>query len=112
SWHLYQYMLQNCPNYQLQWLTRADRKGIRGVWKVLSAKYIFFTHDTYKFVVRNRQQVLFNLWHGMPIKKLGRLKGHVQAYEIPAMDYTLATSNFFAEIMAKVFAIEPSRVLN
>lgn len=111
SWHLYQYMVQNCPQYHLQWLTRANRKGMRGVWKVLRAKYIFFTHDTYKFVVRNRRQVLFNLWHGMPIKKLGHLKDRVQAYEIPAMDYTIATSQFFAEIMAKVFAIESSRVL-
>ena len=62
------------------------------------------------FVRAGDHQTIVELWHGMPIKAIGAFDGK-SASEVPFMHYSVATSNFFADIVAKSFYIPRDRVL-
>ena len=47
----------------------------------------------------NRQKII-NMWHGMPLKKMGLLDNESV---MPDSHYIYSTSKFFQEIMADVF---------
>lgn len=66
-----------------------------GLWLFLTAKYVFFTHPC--FVRRFPKDVVsVNVWHGMPIKRIGWM---LNGNEGIASTHALATSPFWAEIM-------------
>ncbi len=59
------------------------------------SKYVFFTHRC--FMYRFPPNVVsVNIWHGMPIKRIGWM---LQDNRGISSDYALATSTFWAEIM-------------
>jgi CDP-glycerol glycerophosphotransferase (TagB/SpsB family) len=62
------------------------------------ARYVFFTHPCF---MRDfpPDVVSVNIWHGMPIKRIGRLLAGDDGI---ACSQTLATSPFWAEIMERV----------
>ena len=66
------------------------KNSFKGLWLFLKAKYAFFTHPC--FVRKFPDDVVsVNIWHGMPIKRIGlMLDTH---WEIHA-SHTLATSPF------------------
>lgn len=66
------------------------------------AKYVFFTHGLYSFLdIRSKKVV--NLWHGMPLKVIGRMDTNHGGNDPTRADYLIATSPFFGDIMAKSF---------
>ena len=67
----------------------------RGWWYFCSARYVFFTHRCFmhKFPPN---VVSVNIWHGMPLKRIGWMLEGNKGIE---SDYALATSPFWAEIM-------------
>jgi CDP-glycerol glycerophosphotransferase (TagB/SpsB family) len=76
---------------------RARKNSPAGLWGFLTARYVFFSHPcfTRKFP---REVVSVNVWHGMPVKKIGWL--------IPddagiACRITPVTSPFWGEIMQR-----------
>lgn len=75
--------------------TLIPKKSLSGWWWFSRAKYIFFTHRCFlrKFP---SNVVSVNIWHGMPIKRIGCLLDETEGI---TSDYTLATSPFWAEIM-------------
>lgn len=76
---------------------RVRKKSLAGIWWFLRARYAFFSHPC--FVRRfSKSVVSVNLWHGMPIKKIGAL---IENDEPIRCSHTLATSPFWGEIMAK-----------
>lgn len=77
-------------------ITQVVRKNsVKGLWYFLKAKYVFFTHPCF---VRHFPDnvVSVNVWHGMPIKRIGRMLDKHQ--EIQA-SYTLATSPLWKDIV-------------
>ena len=76
------------------------KKNIRARLYCLFSKYVFFTHRC--FMWRFPPNVVsVNVWHGMPIKRVGRmLEGEPEL----TGRYTLATSEFWADIMRKAMA--------
>jgi CDP-glycerol glycerophosphotransferase (TagB/SpsB family) len=78
--------------------TRCLKKGsLAGLWSFLRAKYVFFSHPCF---VRNfpPDVVSVNLWHGMPIKKIGAM---IENDEPIRCRHTLATSPFWGDIMRR-----------
>lgn len=72
------------------------------IWYVLRSKYIFNTHGMSLLSMRPaRKQIIFNLWHGMPLKKMGKMLGLKQYSE--TYSYFLSTSPFFEEVNMKCF---------
>lgn len=85
---------------------RAERLGprtevlrtnsVRGMWRFLTAKYVFFTHSCY--VPRFPPGVVtVNLWHGMPVKRIGWMTESGPL--LPVTRYSLATSPLWAGIV-------------
>ncbi len=73
------------------------KDSIRGFFYFLFAKYVFFTHRC--FMLRFPSNVMsVNVWHGMPIKKIGWM---LEGDRGVAARYTLATSEFWADILQK-----------
>jgi len=80
---------------------RVKKNSLAGVMEFLLARYVFFTHPCF---TRDfpPSVVSVNVWHGMPIKRIGWL---LEGDEGVACSHTLATSPFWAEIMGR--AMEP-----
>jgi CDP-glycerol glycerophosphotransferase len=83
------------------------RKSIRGVIYYSLAKYVFLTHGLYNRKFPSNQ-LSINLWHGMPLKRIGLENDGEGLYT----DYAVSTSKFFQKTLSKSFGINESSVLN
>jgi CDP-glycerol glycerophosphotransferase (TagB/SpsB family) len=80
---------------------RVKKNSPAGIWWFLTARYVFFTHPC--FTRRFPEDVVsVNLWHGMPVKKIGWLLEGDSGIECAL---TPVTSPFWGEIMRR--AMEP-----
>ncbi len=134
SFALFIYVMQNFPDAKCIWLVeRIDKKNVykkmirnyllenkngyeivkktslRGIWHYITSKYVFFTHGLYAGVDIPKNHIVVNLWHGMPLKKIGFLdhnfKGTMQKFT-----YTIATSPLYQEVLSKAFQIPKEKV--
>ena len=86
------------------------KNSFLGIWKLLTSSSIFFTHGIFygfKKISFNRQKII-NMWHGMPLKKMGLLDNESV---MPDSHYIYSTSKFFQEIMADVFGKKEDDIL-
>lgn len=84
------------PAWKLGGKTKFIRKDSPlGLFMFLRSKYVFFTHPCF---VRHFPDdvVSVNVWHGMPIKRIGRM---LENHEVIHSSHLLATSPFWANIM-------------
>jgi CDP-glycerol glycerophosphotransferase (TagB/SpsB family) len=95
-------MLMSDPAAALSWepgrkTRRVKKNSLAGVLWFCLARYVFFTHPcfTRKFP---RNVVSVNVWHGMPIKRIGWLLDGDAGI---ASRHALATSPFWGEIMQR-----------
>jgi len=131
SWHLFNYIHQNRNNLRLIWLLNENiskrkknsiieinktnkllfikKKSLMGVYHFLSSRIVFFTHNTYFFSQKNIGPILVNLWHGMPIKKVGfyRHKKPVNFY----FDFMISTSNLYQKVLSKAFNLKKRSII-
>ncbi len=77
------------------------KNSFNGFYKYLRSKYVFFTHGMYPTYSIPKNHILINLWHGMPLKLIGRLDDENKG--IPESLYVIATSEFFQTFMSKAF---------
>lgn len=134
SFALYKYILINRKNeYRLIWLIQnperkpevqrllseidpktmcINKRSVLGVYYFLRAHYVFTTHGVIEGVnIKRNNRILVNLWHGMPLKKIGRLDNNSTGYEEKNIDYTVVNSELFQQIMADSFGIRMDQVL-
>ena len=86
------------PSWELGRKTSRVRKNSPAGWLWFCfARYVFFTHPCF---TRNfpPNVVSVNVWHGMPIKRIGWL---IENDPGTSSSFTLATSPFWAEIMER-----------
>ncbi|MBD0823359.1 CDP-glycerol glycerophosphotransferase family protein [Aestuariibaculum marinum] len=131
SFAFFVYLINNHPSFENVWLvdsydskedfkalisnytTRTNfviikKKTFKGIKEFISSKYILHTHGLFNEVTLSCKQTNINLWHGMPLKKIGHLDDNKR---IPKSDFLIATSELFADIMAKAFKTNKKSVL-
>jgi CDP-glycerol glycerophosphotransferase (TagB/SpsB family) len=81
------------------------RRSVQGVICYMLSKYVFLTHGLY-FWKFPRNQKSVNLWHGMPIKRIGVQNG-VKGIRTT---YALSTSRCFNRELSNAFGIDANSV--
>lgn len=84
--------------------------SFKGLYSLLTSSRIYYTHGLYDgFEILSKQkQVVINLWHGMPIKKIGN---YIEKGEQAKFHYTLATSPFYQKVISNVFGVHKNKVI-
>jgi CDP-glycerol glycerophosphotransferase (TagB/SpsB family) len=95
---------------QAPWFHRTIPKwSVYAMYMYLRASRVYFTHGLYNCKNRNPEKITINLWHGMPIKRIGLLSD--DKYRPINADYHIATSDFFAPIVARSFGVSEESVI-
>lgn len=127
-WALLKYLADNQYNdqYKITYYTnkqiKTKYKGVKNVFITSSlikgavarvrSKFIFFEYNNYKFnAKRHRNQVSFNIWHGMLIKKIGYLAGNKPQHPYEN-DYTyvLTTADYFHPYIKSAFNLSDDQL--
>lgn len=135
SWFLYSNILKSTYNKKIVWLVSNHDKNtidkitsessaydhtvsiikrwsIKGIYHFSRSKVVFHTHGTYYFIRKSfSEPTIINLWHGMPIKKLGLLDNK-SLNDISYSHYSLSTSQFYKKIISESLNIPYNKVLN
>lgn len=131
SWYLFNYINKNRNNLTLVWLVENDlskkkinnikkinktnnllfikKKSLKGVYHFLSSRIVFFTHIPYFFSQKNLSPIQVNLWHGMPIKKIGVYRHKKLLYYYG--DYAISTSPLYTKVLSKAFGIDKKSII-
>lgn len=83
--------------------------NVKGLLSFFRCKYCFYCFGKYP-VKPSKKQIVFNLWHGMPLKKIGNMvKGHEKT-DYNYFTHLLCTSEYFRDIMKKSFNAKDSQI--
>lgn len=93
--------------------SRVRRVGrFAGVIEYLRSKYVFYSFGGMR-IKPSSSQVVVNLWHGIPLKSIGKI-AQDEAYQSERLDdftYVLCPSERFVDIFARAFDCAKGRVL-
>lgn len=84
------------------------KNSILGIYHFLTAHFVFETHGMFEQFPLLPWQKKINLWHGMPLKRIGRLSGNPIKLK---MDATISTAPIFDEVMATSFEIPTDKIM-
>ena len=84
-----------------------NKQGIR--W-FIKAKYAFYCFGKYP-IKPSKKQIVVNLWHGMPLKKIGNMEEGLERVDYNYFTYIVATSQLFVPILQKSFRCDASQVI-
>lgn len=84
------------------------RRSARALARYMRSRHVFMTHGLYSDLRLAPHQRVVNLWHGMPLKKIGLLEG---AKRVPRSHTTVASSPPFQDILAQAFGQGADRVI-
>lgn len=88
------------------------RGSPQAYWLYLTSRSVFHTHGVYPIsdrALRGRQNVC--LWHGMPIKCIGRLNHRSPRLDPTFGTHHVASSHFFKYIIARAFGADANTVM-
>lgn len=117
---IFKYLLQNGYNkkYKIIYFTQKKNKlykqnydnvsiicgTIKGIYHKITSKYVFYAYGMNRFdCLPSKRQVIFNLWHGSPLKKIGYMKEKPIYKEEKSYTHLLVASDFFIDIMKRAF---------
>ncbi|MGC3982220.1 MAG: CDP-glycerol glycerophosphotransferase family protein [Steroidobacteraceae bacterium] len=100
---------------QPEWVIAAGvttyyRYSLQGVWWYHRARFVFYTHGLFSAWPLSPRQCVVNVWHGMPIKRIGLLDGK-SPDQIPRFHYTIASDSLFQGIVRDAFGVTLDQVL-
>lgn len=98
------------PEADCEWVVVAPKRSLKGIWLYHRSRFVLFTHGLYSNFKLINSQVVVNLWHGSPIKRIGLLDGKQQS-DISKSHYVIADNFFFRKIMSLAFGLTEDRVL-
>ena len=84
-----------------------NRQGIKYFMK---AKYAFYCFGKYP-IKPSKKQIVVNLWHGTPLKKIGNLEKGLEKTDYNFFSMVVASSPLYKPIMAKIFGCDESQVI-
>lgn len=98
------------PNWLSDRCYIVNKNTIAGIYHLVTSKRIYFTHgilNGFKPLSEDKQLIV-NLWHGMPLKKIGYMDNKSN---FPQFHYTIATSSFFSGIIQDSFRVGADKVI-
>lgn len=110
AWSMAFLQQELCKTHSIDNVRVVQKNSVTGLFLFLTAGYAFFTHGTYWFAKSGFRQCVVNLWHGMPLKRIGLLDGKSER-ELPFSHYVIATSGIFQDVMARAFGKDKRHVL-
>ncbi len=81
-----------------------------GVFAFLRSAYAFYCFGKYP-IKPAKNQMVFNLWHGMPLKRIGNMIPETANIDYEYFSHLLATSEFYGEIMQKCFHCDRRKIV-
>lgn len=84
--------------------------NIQGVYHYLTSKYCFYCFGKYP-IKPSKEQIVVNLWHGMPLKRLGNMEFNNKDVDYNYFTYVLSTSSFFSPFMMEAFNCNEDQIL-
>lgn len=78
---------------------------LTATYHYLTSRVVFFAYGSNRFQCRpTKKQYVVNLWHGMPLKKVGLLTGERTPYpQEKCYTHFLISSSFFTDVMINSF---------
>lgn len=73
-----------------------------GLYHFSTSKFFFYSFGKYP-IKPSAKQMVINLWHGTPLKKIGNLEADKKDIDYNYFTYVLATSKTFANVMKEAF---------
>ena len=120
---LYQYLVDNgfqdkyeivCASNNFYHLQRDSRVKFisiyHGVYYFLTSKYFFYSFGKYP-IKPSKKQMVVNLWHGMPLKKIGNLESGMENIDYNFFTKLVSSSDFFTPIMKAAFKAKDDQML-
>lgn len=90
--------------------------SLKGLYHLLRSRYIFVTHNSF-ITLKTRNQILINLWHGMPLKRMLFANPSVSSQSLSKLkktignvDIFIATSAIMENIIASCFYADPRKI--
>lgn len=81
------------------------KNSVQSIYHSKISKYVFYTHGHIFSESKSKEQQIVNLWHGIPLKKIGFAIGN----KMPTSDYILTTSRETAFLMEQTYS--PTEVI-
>ncbi|RLV60385.1 hypothetical protein D5018_06930 [Parashewanella curva] len=93
---------KNCTIY--------PKLSIMGLFSIITSSRIYYTHGLFQGfkTLNSTRQVVINLWHGMPLKRIGH---YIEEQPQPQFHYTIATSGIYQKVMSNAFGVDIKKVL-
>ena len=120
---LYQYLVDNgfqdkyeivCASNNFYHLQRDSRVKFisiyHGVYYFLTSKYFFYSFGKYP-IKPSKKQMVVNLWHGMPLKKIGNLETGLENIDYNFFTKLVSSSDLFTPIMKAAFNAKDKQML-
>ena len=120
---LYQYLVDNgyqdkyeivCASNNFYHLDRDNRVKFvsiyQGLYYFLTSKYFFYSFGKYP-IKPSRNQMVVNLWHGMPLKKIGNLESGMENIDYNFFTKLVSSSDLFTPIMKAAFNAKDDQML-
>ena len=82
----------------------------RGLYYFLTSKYFFYSFGKYPIKPAPNQMVV-NLWHGMPLKKIGNLEEGLENVDYNFFTKLVSSSDYFTPIMKAAFNATDEQML-
>ena len=120
---LYQYLVDNgyqdkyeiiCASNNFYHLKK-DKKVkfisiYNGLYYFLTSKYFFYSFGKYP-IKPTKKQMVVNLWHGMPLKKIGNLENGMENIDYNFFTKLVSSSDLFTPIMKAAFNANDEQIL-
>ena len=81
-----------------------------GIKYFLKAKYVFFCFGKYP-IKPSDNQIVVNLWHGIPLKRLGNTERGKEKTDYNFFTYLLTCSEYYRQIMKDCFGCLDNQIL-
>lgn len=88
-------------------IRRVRLHSLRGVLVYLRGAQLYFTHGLFGSFKPARGRIVVNLWHGMPIKRIGVSASR----QITHASVTLSTAESYVPVLCQAWSMRPSQVL-
>lgn len=84
--------------------------NFKGLFRFFRSKFCFYCFGKYP-IKPAPDQIVFNLWHGMPLKRIGNMVKGCENIDYNYFTHLLCTSEFFRDIMKKSFNCDDSAIV-